>query len=77
MNMKMDFREAVDVLAQKTTNDQIAAATGSSPFSIKQARLHDGSPGHRQPPAGWEQAIARLARERAAQLLALADRLGS
>jgi len=42
---------------------------------VKQARMK-AEGGRRSPPPGWEAAVARLAREKAAQLLKLADRLG-
>ena len=42
---------------------------------IRQARLDPASSSYRRPPAGWESAIAKLARERAGELVKLAEEL--
>lgn len=75
-NVDMHFKEATDRLtALCPTLDDVAEAVDRDPSSIRKARLAPGSPGHRSPPPGWAEGIARLARERAAALLELADDL--
>jgi hypothetical protein len=71
----MDFRGAVERLSARITTEEIAASLGASTYSVKQARLHAGSSASRSPPSGWERALADLARERAGDLLALAEEL--
>jgi hypothetical protein len=72
----MDFIEATDRLTRCHTHDDIADAVGGSLQSIRQARMHPSASGYRSPPPAWEEAIARLARERAAELVKLAKELG-
>lgn len=74
--MAMDFKAATDLLFAKVGADELAAELGSHPQAIKQARMAEGAAGHRSPPPEWQAAVARLARQRAAQLMKLADRLG-
>ena len=57
------------------TAPEAAKLLGSTSQSVRQARLDTGKAGHRRPPAGWERRIASLARERAAELVELADEL--
>ena len=73
--MAMDFIGATDALFARTGPDHLAKELGCAPNSIRQARMDFGKAGHRSPPPGWEAAVARLARQKAAQLLKLADRL--
>ncbi len=73
--MTLDFIAASDALLEKTKPEDLAEAIGCSVASVKQARMSEGS-GRRSPPPGWEAALARLARQKAAQLQKLADRLG-
>ncbi len=44
--------------------------------TIFQARLDPSKSGYRSPPGNWQAAIAKLARQRAAELLKLAEELG-
>jgi hypothetical protein len=74
--MAMDFKAATDALFARTGVDDLASELGCSPASIKQARMDGENAGRRSPPPGWEAAAARLARQKAAQLQKLADRLG-
>ncbi len=53
----------------------VAKTAGVSYASARQARLAESSPNYRTPPADWEKAIAQLARERARELLGLAEEL--
>jgi len=73
--MAVDFKAATDTLFAKTGAEELAAELGCNPQSIKQARMEPDRPGHRSPPPGWEAATARLARQKAAQLQKLADKL--
>jgi len=71
----IDFIGATDALFARTGPDDLAKELGCAPNSIRQARMDAGKAGHRSPPPGWEVAIARLARQKAAQLQKLADKL--
>jgi hypothetical protein len=71
----MDFRTALDLLSPCVSEAAIAAAAGVSAASVQQARLPEGSADHHAPPDDWERILARLARERARDLLAVADEL--
>jgi len=73
--MAEDFTRATDALLAAPKLDELAEAIGCSLASVKQARMK-AEGGRRSPPPGWEAAVARLAREKAAQLLKLADGLG-
>lgn len=64
----MDFRTAVNILGRQITTNDIAQATGMSPYSIRQARLQEGAPGYRSPPKGWQSALLRLAEDRRREL---------
>ncbi len=74
--MAKDFVTATDALFARTGPEELAAALGCASNSIRQARMAEEKRGHRSPPPGWEAAVARLARQKAAQLLKLADKLG-
>jgi len=74
--MAIDFVAATDTLFAKTGPEDLAGELGCSAQAIRQARMDAKKPGHRTPPPGWEAAAARLARQKAAQLQKLADRLG-
>ena len=71
----MDFREGSSRLTERVTLADIASETGMSHQSILQARLDPAKDGHRSPPTNWPAAIVKLARERAAELLKLAEEL--
>ncbi len=72
----MDFKQATD-RATKTciTLVDIAKAAGVTHHSVRRARLDPRTGSYRSPPAGWEPAIAKLARERAGELTRLAEEL--
>ncbi len=53
----------------------VAKTAGVSYASARQARLAESSPNYLTPPTGWEKAIAKLARERAGELVKLAEEL--
>jgi len=72
----MNFKTASDrVTGACVTLDDIAGASGVSDSIIRRARLDPEGPSFRRPPAGWENAIAKLARERAGELVRLAEEL--
>jgi hypothetical protein len=71
----VDFKEATDRLTARVTLADIAEACGSHPNSIDRARLEPSSKSYRSPPPDWENAVAKLAKERGEALLALAGKL--
>lgn len=73
--MAMNFVAATDALFARTGPEELADELGCAPNSVRQARMDAGKKGYRAAPPGWEAAVARLARQKAAQLLKLADRL--
>jgi hypothetical protein len=73
--MPMSFKQATDKLGERVTAADIAAQFGAHPNTIARARLERASPAYRSPPEGWERVLARLAREKAADLTRLAEEL--
>ncbi len=71
----MDFVEATDRLTKGVTLADLAMELKASYGLIRQARMDPSSPSYRNPPPGWEAAVARLADERAQELLLLKQRL--
>ncbi len=72
----MDFKEATDrITGLRVTLDDVASSMARESSSIAKARLDPDSTGYRSPPPGWEAAIAKLARARAAELVELAEEL--
>lgn len=71
----MDFKTATDRVAGCISHAEIAEAVGVSVQTIRQARLDPSAPGHRPPPANWQEVLARLARERSRKLRAFADEM--
>jgi hypothetical protein len=71
----MDFKTATDRVAGCITHAEIAEACGVSIQSIRQARMDPSSPSYRNPPAGWEAVLVRLARERADGLAVFATQM--
>jgi len=69
----LNFKEATDLLIQKVTVADIAEACGSHVNSVERARLSPDTRHYREPPPGWIAAVARLARHRGRQLIALAE----
>lgn len=68
----VNFKDATDILTQRITAEEIAAAAGVSVSSIARARLNPASSAYRSPPEGWKKVLARLARERGDELHDLA-----
>jgi len=71
----MTFKEATDRLAGCITHAEIARAARVSVQLVRQARLDPTNPSYRSPPVGWPMILAKLARERSAQLKALASEI--
>lgn len=71
----MNFTEATNILCDGVGHTELAEELGVSVATVRQARLNPQAKAHRQPPQGWEQAVARLADKRARQLSRLAERL--
>lgn len=69
--MLMDFVEAMERLKRAVTDDEIAAATGVSTNTIRRTRADPSTRNYRPPPAGWQRVLARLAGERAEELMKL------
>ena len=72
----MDFKQATDrATTTCITLADIAEIAGVKHHSVRRARLDPRTVSYRSPPAGWEKAIAKLARERAGELVKLAEEL--
>lgn len=71
----MTFREAMQELVKRVTQQDVAREMGVSFYTIRQATYLADASAYRTPPKGWEAVVARLARERAGELLRLADEL--
>jgi len=71
----MDFKRATDAIAGCCSADEVAAALGVSTNTIRRARMDPDNRNARPAPAGWQQAVARLARQRAKELTRLAEAL--
>lgn len=67
--------EATDRLTARVTLHDVAEEAGVSHALVRQARLDRDHRNHRDPPRGWEAAVARLARKRAEELARLAREL--
>lgn len=71
----MNFKDATDALFERVTHEELATELGVSVPSIRQARLEPKALAYRQPPEGWEKAVASLAESRVKHYQALARRL--
>jgi hypothetical protein len=73
--MSKRFREITDRLTAAVSLADLAAQLGVSHGLIRQARLTEDASSYRNPPAGWDEAVAVLARRRAKELEQLADEI--
>jgi len=73
----MDFKTATDRVGGCITHAEIADAAGVSIQTVRQARMDPNSSSYRNPPAGWQTILARLARRRARELQSFAHSLES
>ncbi len=71
----MDFIQATDRLVNCHSHRDVSDVLGIDVQRIRQARLDTEKAGYRRPPQGWQSAIAKLARERAGELVKLAEDL--
>ena len=72
----MSFVEVTDrLMASNVGLQEVAEALNVSYSTVRATRLHVASSSHRHPPAGWEQALAKLARKKGGDLLKLAEEL--
>ncbi len=71
----MDFKTTTDELRKHVGLRELAEELGVSPNLLFRARLKPNGDSYRSPPAGWEQAAAKLARRRAKELERLAKEL--
>jgi hypothetical protein len=67
----MEFSKATDRLTKGVSLATLARELNASYGLIRQARMNPTSPSYRRPPDGWMEAVARLAAERAEELLEL------
>ena len=67
----MDYKEATDQLFERITAADLAKQLGISQNAVARARLDPATRDYRPAPSGWATAVARLAEERADQLLKL------
>jgi hypothetical protein len=70
-----DFKAASDELRRPVTYQQMADECGVSVESMQRAMLWEGSDAYLPPPRFWKGDLAYLARQRAADLVELADEL--
>lgn len=76
MDIKMaaeDIKAAADLLGKTISREEIAAECGVSLDDLHRAFLDENSDAYRPPPQFWKGDLAYLARERAAELVELAD----
>lgn len=71
----MDFKKATTELIAGIGIEDIAAAIGCAPASVRQARLPDGAKAIRKPPPGWQGPVAKLAEKEGERLLRLSKSL--
>jgi len=71
--MSEAFRKATDRLIGSVSLADLARELGVSHGLLRQARLSPSASSYRSPPADWEAAVAKLARERGGELLRLAE----
>jgi hypothetical protein len=71
----MDFNRATSRLIDGVTLKELADEMGASYGVLRLSRLDPSNPGYTRPPRGWEDAVLKLARRRAAELAKLVDQL--
>ncbi|MGH7500819.1 MAG: hypothetical protein ACREL7_03595 [Longimicrobiales bacterium] len=73
----MNYVQATTKLIRGTPLQELADELRVSRGWLAHSRLAASNPQHRPPPDGWERAVARLARERVADLNSLVRQLSS
>ena len=72
----MSFVEITDrLMASNVGLQEIAEALNVSYSTVRATRLSPSSPSHRNPPDGWERAVAKLVRKKGGELAKLAEEL--
>ena len=71
----MDFKTSSDRLTACHTFVRIAKELGVAENTVLRARMDPASANARSAPGGWESVIAKLARDRAGELVKLAEEL--
>ena len=71
----MNFKDASDNLTACVTLFRISETVGVAENTVLRARMDPDNPNARSAPPGWEKAITKLARERAGELVKLAEEL--
>jgi hypothetical protein len=71
----MDFNRATSKLIDGVTLKELADEMGASYGVLRLSRLDPSNPGYTRPPRGWEEAVLKLARRRAAELARLVEQL--
>ena len=71
----MDFKTATDKLTKHVGLRELAEELGVTSNLLFRARMKPNGDSYRTPPPGWEQAAAKLARQRAKELEQLAKEL--
>jgi hypothetical protein len=69
------FITATNRLTAGPTLADVARELDIRPQTLRQARLDPESGSYRRPPEGWQNAVARVARRHAAELVRLAEQL--
>lgn len=73
---RIDFKRASDrVAAARITLADMAKSVGVAHQTLRRARLDPENAAYREPPEGWEKAVAKLAQKRASDLIKLAEEL--
>jgi hypothetical protein len=73
---RIDFKKASDRAAgARITLADMAKAAGVSHQTLRRSRLDPESVSYREPPEGWERALAKLVQKRATDLIRLAEDL--
>jgi hypothetical protein len=67
----VDYKEMTDLLFKRITAGDLATKLGVSQNGVARARLDPATRDYRPPPAGWQNAVAALAGERAQELMRL------
>jgi hypothetical protein len=73
----LEYKEATDRLLERITTADLASELGVSQNTIARARLDPATRDFRPPPSGWQEAVGRLADDRASRLLKLKEALDS
>lgn len=68
---RVDYKEATDRLFERITATDLATELGVSQNAVARARLDPTTRDFRPPHSGWRAAVARLADQRANELLKL------